>query len=172
MAKVQNRERLLRKLKALPKAARARIGAALDEGADEIVAMQKRLAPKRTGALANSIRKVKGNYAPDNPNVRGFGGAVKGDPDLTVTIVAGDAKAYYAAFVEFGTSPHRIAPKEAEALSINGNVLAPGRAVSHPGATAEPFFYPAYRALKKRVKGRASRAITKAVKEIAGNGGA
>jgi hypothetical protein len=38
----------------------------------------------------------------------------------------------------------------------------------HRGARAQPFFYPAYRALKKRVKSRLSRGASKAAKKIAG----
>ncbi len=38
---------------------------------------------------------------------------------------------------------------------------------AHPGTAPHPFFYAAYRTLKKRVKGRISRAMKKAIRESA-----
>ncbi|WP_461222623.1 hypothetical protein [Methylobacterium sp. CM6247] len=55
--------------------------------------------------------------------------------------------------MEFGTAPH-----------INGGLFA---GTQNPGAKAQPFFYPLYRAYKKRVKARVFRATTKAAKAIA-----
>jgi hypothetical protein len=37
----------------------------------------------------------------------------------------------------------------------------------HPGTAAQPFFYPSYRALKKRAKSRMSRAAKKAAQRVA-----
>jgi HK97 gp10 family phage protein len=139
--KIQNRDRLKAKLAAIPKEARAEIHKALDKSATEMVETAQSFAPVKTGALRNSIGKTFGEYAADNPNVRGVtaGGGV-GDPDLTVTIHAGDQEAYYAAFVEFGTK----------------------------AAPAHPYFFPAWRLLKKRVLSRIKRATTKAAKKVAG----
>lgn len=137
----------------MPLKARQAIAPALEQGANEIAAMQKRLVPKASGALERSIRVVKGNYTPDNANVRGVGGAGAGDPDLTVRVVAGDATAWYARLVEFGTAPHE-----------NGGRFA---GTQNPGTKAQPYFYPAVRALRRRVKGRITRATKKAVKEVA-----
>ncbi len=50
-------------------------------------------------------------------------------------------KAWYARFVEFGTGPHIIKPKNKEALSIGGQVV---KEVQHPGAVAKPFMRPAF----------------------------
>lgn len=158
MAKMQNRERLLRKMERLPTAARQSMRVALDQSAGEIVDMQKRLVPRRSGALQNSIGYTFGNYRPDNSNVRGVSAGAEGaDPDLSVTIHAGDATAFYAAFVEFGTAPH---PQPNN----------PRIGYSHPGANAQPFFFPAYRALKRRVKSRITRAAKKAARDVAGGG--
>jgi HK97 gp10 family phage protein len=117
--------------------------------------MQKRLVPKDSGALERSIKVVKGNYTPDNANVRGVGGAGAGDPDLTVRVVAGNAEAWYARLVEFGTAPHENKGKFA--------------GTDHPGTKAQPYFFPAVRALRRRVKARITRATKKAVKEVAGS---
>lgn len=154
MAKVSNRDALLKKLATLPSAVRSAVRQALAEGADQITDEMKRLAPAQSGDLSRSIGSTFGSYVADNANVRGVTSAAKGaDPDLTVTIHAGDERAYYAAFVEFGTAPH-----------INGGLYAGSK---HPGSKATPFFFPAYRANKRRVKSRISRATTRAVKQVA-----
>jgi HK97 gp10 family phage protein len=62
-------------------------------------------------------------------------------PD-SITIHAGDKDAFYARWVEFGT-------------------------VARP---ASPFFFPAYRSLKKRMVSRNKREINKAVKKVAAGG--
>lgn len=153
---MKNRERLLRKLRALPPAVRKRMREAIVAGAEQVVAAQKRLAPRKTGALAASIDYSMGSYTPANPNVRGVtSGGGAGDPDLTAVIHAGDAKAFYAKWVEFGTSPH-----ENKGLYEGSE---------HPGAKPAPFFYPGYRAQKRSVKSRISRAMRKGIKEATGN---
>lgn len=59
-----------------------------------------------------------------------------GRHELSVEVKAGNQKAFYARMVEFGT-------------------------VKTP---AHPYFFPAYRALRKRIRSRISRAIGKAVR--------
>jgi hypothetical protein len=113
--------------------------------------MQKRLVPKDSGALERSIKAVKGKV---NKRTAGLStGEVQGDPDLSVTIVAGDETAYYARWVEFGTAPHQ-----------NGGMF---KGSHNPGVRARPFFYPPIRALRRRVKSRITRATRKASREIA-----
>jgi len=167
MTKVRNRERALKRLSAIQGAPRQAIRDALKQGAEEVTAMQKRLAPHKSGDLQNSIGYTFGSYRPENSNVRGMtASSGGGDPDLTVTIHAGDAKAFYAAFVEFGTSAHEIKPKRPGGLlNVYGRLLT---TVSHPGATPQPFFFPGWRATRKRVKSRISRATTKSVRKAAG----
>lgn len=162
MAKVQGLDKLKKKLAALPKETRAELRAALQKSADEIVAMQKRLAPKETGELANSIVATPGGKGPAYS--QGAASPTAGDPDLSITITAGNTRVRYAHLVEFGTRPHTIRAKDGGALGPGGIF---GTEVEHPGATAQPFFYPGYRALKKRVRGRISRGISKAAKKVA-----
>lgn len=77
--------------------------------------------PIKSGALRKSIRVA----------TRSKGGVV------SATIRAGDAKAFYAHMVEFGTAAHKITAKK-------GGLLAIGVAsVQHPGARARPFMRPA-----------------------------
>ncbi len=157
--KILRREKLLAKLKALPAEARSAIKQALAEGADEITDMQKRLAPVSTrgnhgnppGALRDSIKQTWGGGRERYSSLNAYGGS--GDPDLTVRISAGNSKVRYAHLVEFGTAPH-----------VNGGKFA---GTLNPGSKAQPFFYPPYRALSKRVKSRITRATNKAAKKVA-----
>lgn len=155
--RVLNRERLKRKLAALPKRARAEIHKALEKGAEEIKTTARNLVPVSSGDLRESIDYTFGKFEADNPNVRGVqaGGGLE-DPELSVTIHAGDEKAYYAAFVEFGTKPHE-----------QGGLFA---GAQHPGTKAQPYFFTAYRLLKKRVKSRIARATRKAARDVAAGG--
>lgn len=154
MARVKNRDKLLRKLAALPQRVKDQIKPAIEEGAAEIVKMQKSLVPKGdTGALERSIRTARGTV--NRRTAVLSTGEVKGDPDLTLTIVAGDETAYYARWIEFGTAPHENKGKFA--------------GTQNPGIRAQPFFYPPVRALRRRVKSRITRATRKAAKEVAGS---
>lgn len=147
---IEGLDRLRRKLKALPVRAKARIREAMESAAEEIVMMMKALAPVDDGDLQMSISWTWGK-APKGAmtiaTVKGAGG------ELLLTIFAGNAKAFYARWVEFGTNAH-----------LQGGKFA---GTQHPGTTAQPFFYVSFRALRRRVKGRVSRAITKSAKEVA-----
>lgn len=151
--KTANVGRLKRKLAAMAPAAKEEIRKALAESANEITGLQRAAAPKRSGALARSIGNTFGQYTPDNSNVRGVS-ATGGGHDLSVTLHAGDELAWYPAFVEFGTEPHRQ-PRN----RFNGG--------EHPGAAPHPFFFPMFRLGKKRAKSRIARAVNRAAKKVA-----
>jgi HK97 gp10 family phage protein len=138
MAKVEGRGELKRKFAAMPRAVREEVKAALVKSADELVGMQKRLVPVKTGALRDSI-----HYEIE-------------DDGLRATVTAGDKEAFYARFVEFGTPPHE---NQGE---FKGS--------ENPGAPARPFFFVSYRALRKPIKSRLSRAITAGIKKVAKGG--
>ncbi len=134
---ISKRAALSEKLKALPEAVKTEIRAALATSAQEIVALAKRLVPVGTGALRDSIGWTFGK-APEGSMVlaeANFG-------DLSVTVFAGNHKAFYARWVEFGTVKMK----------------------------AEPYFFVSYRTVRKRAKSRISRATTKAAKKVAANG--
>ena len=149
-ASVKGLKALQRKLDRLPAAVKARIREAMEKGADEIVAMARSLVPEESGALRQSIGWTWGR-APKGAMAIGQVDATGGD--LTITIYAGDSDAFYARWVEFGTSAH-----------VAGGKFA-GAAI--PTIPARPFFHVSLRANRRRVKGRISRAITKAAKEVA-----
>lgn len=147
-------DRLKKKLRRFPSVVEAEIRAAMEVSANEIVALAKSLAPADSGTLRNSIAWTYGD-APQGSIVLG---KVKGSQsgNLKITVYAGGPDAYYARFIEFGTAPH-----------INGGRFAGS---ANPGTAAQPFFYPAYRATRKRAKGRVTRAVNKAAKRVAAGG--
>jgi hypothetical protein len=97
------------------------------------VAEAKRAVPRKTGNLGRSI--VIGR--------------------LTKSSATVEAKANYAAYVELGTKPHVILPKNRKALAWGGPRRLSGRLragarpehfakkVNHPGTKAKPFLRPA-----------------------------
>lgn len=94
---------------------------ALRAGAQKIREEAQRLVPVKSGALKRSIR-VSTNAQ----------GAV-----AKSTLRAGDAKAFYAHMVEFGTAPHKITARKAKVLAIGV------ASVNHPGSKPKPFMRPA-----------------------------
>lgn len=124
--------RLKKRLEAIPVAVRAAIKPAMEKSAQEIVALAKALCPVNDGDLRDSIGWTWGD-APEGSIVL----AASEGAALRITIYAGDDEAFYARWVEFGTS-HSL---------------------------PEAFFIPAYRLNKKRAANRIKRAISKAVRE-------
>jgi len=155
--KIDGLDRLKRKLGRFPEMARREIAKAMEQSAQEVVEMAKRLAPIEDGDLRDSIgwnwyaappgSMVLGEVRPEG---------TKGAGNMAIVIYAGDDKAFYARWVEFGTRPH-----------VNGGIFA---GTQHPGSRAHPFFFPSWRAMRKRAKSRVSRAITKAAKAVAAGG--
>jgi HK97 gp10 family phage protein len=131
-----------KKLKDMPAEIRKEIRGALQKSSEEIVPAMKHTVPRRSGDLAKSIGSTFGSFKASNPNVRGILDKRKrsADPDLSLTIHAGDKKAWYAALVEFGTVKTK----------------------------AQPFFLPVWRAYRKRAVSRVKRATSKAIKKVFG----
>lgn len=142
--KIEGLEKTLARIKAMPAAAQAQISQALEKGATELVAMQKRLAPVEEGDLRDSIEwHWTGQGDAGQGNDSAYRQSAKGAAHLAVTITAGGApKSGHAGWVEFSTA------------------AAPG----HAATPAQPFFFPAYRALQKRIRSRIARAMGKAVR--------
>lgn len=143
---VLGRARLQRKLQALPKAVKAPIRAAMVASANEIVAMAKNLVPvsePNGGTLRDSIGWTWGR-PPSGSIALGVAQALGGE--LSLTVFAGNDKAFYARWVEFGT----------QSGLIGGG-----------GNPAQPFFFPAYRANKKRLKARINKAVRDAASSVA-----
>lgn len=141
---VEGAARVRRLLAQIPAKVQEAAQRSLEQSAEEIVQLMRRLAPRDSGALANSIGWTWGN-APAGSMTLGTvkGGKASGSiyGSMVITIYAGGegagADALNARFQEFGTRKMR----------------------------ANPFFYPAYRANKKRVRSRLTRAIRKALND-------
>lgn len=162
--KIDGRDRLKAKIAAMPVKTREQIRKTLASSAADMVDAAKRFAPVDSGALRNSIGYTFGSHTADNANVRGVGSG-GGDHELSVSIHAGDKTAWYASLVEFGTVAHVIKPREpGGSLTIGGRQVDQ---VQHPGASARPYFYPAYRLTKKQLKSRIRSSVSRAAKEAA-----
>lgn len=122
----------------MPKLVKQEIRKALEQSAEEIVSLAKSLVPVDKGDLRDSIGWTYGD-APKGSISLGSVRASELTGDLTITVYAGNSQAFYARWQEFGTQKMQ----------------------------AQPFFYPAYRALRRRAKGRVTRATNKAAKKIA-----
>lgn len=121
MTGFSNRNRLRRRLKAIPVGVRKALKAQNAQNAADLVDTMKGFAPVQDGALVSSIKHQD----------------VSDSTRISQRVSAGARDAPYAAWVEFGTSKN----------------------------PANPFFWPAYRILKRRLKTRMSRAAKKAVQE-------
>lgn len=132
-------QRMRRRFALLPGLAKGGIRQSMMQGAEEVVTMQRRLAPKDDGDLQESIIWRWGKSALEL---------------LQIRITAGSKNVWWAHLVEFGTAPHVLGGR------FKGH--------QHPGTPAQPYFYPAWRALKKRVRARVARAFRKAVRASKG----
>jgi HK97 gp10 family phage protein len=145
-------DKLLRKLKALPPIFEKVAKAALAAAADEIVAAMKGFCPVDRGDLRDSIGWTFGE--PPKGSIAIIGEAFKvGGRKIKLTIFAGNAAAYYARWVEFGTAAH-----------AQGGMF---KGTDSPGTVAQPFFYPAWRLKKKKVKAKVVKAMNSAAKALA-----
>lgn len=92
----------------------------------------------RPGALRDSIGWKWGDAPKGTVSLGSMQTGLKGDDVSKITIYAGDREAFYARWVEFGTRKWK------------GN----------------PFFFSTWRNHRSRVRGRITRAIRKAIKEM------
>lgn len=120
--------------KAIPKAARINVRAAMEEAANDIVEEMWTLAPFKEGDLADSIGWTWGD-APEGALIIGTVGRTE-YATMRITIYAGGDDAFHARFQEFGTSK----------------------------MPANPFFFPVWRVRKKRFKNRVSRALRTSIR--------
>jgi len=122
-ARIVGRERMKRRFRKLPVLAKEEATKGFGKGADEVVAMMKRVAPRDDGDLIRSIHWMWSR-------VRRSSGLI------ALRIRAWSPKVRYSHLVEFGTAPHKQGGKF--------------KGAQHPGTRPQPFFYPSWRALKKR----------------------
>ncbi len=142
----------------IPAAVKKNVAAELEDIADEIVAQMFGMAPQLTGDLAASIRWTWG----DAPS----GGLVIGEVadrkhgGMRITIFAGGEEATRR-------QQARASGNRARDQSRGGTFDQDVARLQEFGTSkmpANPFFFPVWRANKRRVKGRVSRAISKAIR--------
>lgn len=152
--RIEGLKKLDLKLRRLaPAAMRAAREAVLD-GAQEIANLQQNLVPYDQGELHDSI--VVTPPGGTTPPYSQPGGSRKAGPEQAI-ITAGNSGVRYAHLVEYGASPH-----------VNGGQF---KGTLNPGTTAQPFFWPAYRALRNRVRGRITRTIKREIVKVVKAGG-
>lgn len=147
MATIEGLEALKRKFRAMPQEVRKEVMKSVPVSAAELVAMQKRLVAKKKHKLENSIRfemvtdfkalVIAGGTSETKREVR------KGSGEFTDEAILN----------EFGTKAHKAGGK------FKGARI--------PAEPARPFFFPAFRALRRRLKGRISRSISTGIKKVA-----
>ncbi|MGR3440519.1 HK97-gp10 family putative phage morphogenesis protein [Salipiger abyssi] len=122
-------------MRAIPLRVRLEVVRQLEKEADKVVALMRAFAPKRTGAGAESIGWTWGDVPKGAITV---GKVATYDYDrIAIKIYAGGGDAFYMNFQEFGTTKQ------------SGN----------------PFFFPVWRAEKRRVKSNLKAAVRRGIKK-------
>jgi len=99
--------------------------------AEAAASTASRLAPKRTGRLAASIRYRR-------------------EGEMSYSVGSG---LRYAPFVEYGTKPHLIRPVSAKVLAFTvGAAKVFAKIVKHPGSKERPFLRPAFKEIEPKLK--------------------
>jgi HK97 gp10 family phage protein len=129
-------KRLQKRLDAIPKEVIAAVRPALEKSGQELVATMKQLAePSRD--TGKLIDSITYTTAGNTTPPYSQPGGSQVVPANSVMVTAGNTDVRYPHLVEYGTTK----------------------------APAQPFFWPAYRLLKKRLQNRIKRSISKAVRE-------
>ena len=117
----------------------------MEEGAAEVVAEMKRLAPVDSGALRDSINWTWGDVPAGTftiADIRSGKNAGEQYATLRIRIYAGSKQAFYARWQEFGTKDH----------------------------PAQPFFYVAWKKHRAKFRARIRAAVRAAIKKEFSNG--
>lgn len=165
---VKGLSKLQKKLSKLPEVVKDRIAKAMEQGAEEIVNLAKSLVPVDEMVLYDSIGWTWGDPPKGSITLGSVRRSRTSKEGLKITIYAGNSEAFYARWVEFGTSPHNVA--QGGGTKSGQRQLRKGGGLGHPGSRAQPFFFPAYRANRRRVRSRITRATSAAAKAVAAGG--
>ena len=163
---VQGLDKLLRQIAAIPKGVAEAAEYQLSENAYTLADAIKSHAPVATGALAASVSYCAGD--PPEGATLGGGQTSNADPlgealserGLRYSIFAGDKRAFYARWIEFGTRAGTKGDKVSDKSHRSRTV-----ARNHPGTKSQPFFYPTIRARAPQLKASIGRAISQAAKK-------
>jgi HK97 gp10 family phage protein len=134
----------------------------MEAAAERICDQARNLCPVDEGDLRASIGWTWG-AAPSGSLTLG---SFSGGGGLKLTIYAGNDKAFYARYVEFGTQAGARGQRVGDHGAGNRQSKKGRKSYrTHPGSSAQPFFFPAYRLEKKAAVARIRRAVAKAVRE-------
>ncbi|WP_438748404.1 HK97 gp10 family phage protein [Pararhizobium sp. O133] len=155
-AKVLGREALTKRLAQLAPNAEKYAADAKIKAMTEFAESMEGKAP--TGATLEYMHSFEADFLRNRPAQEMVGIKASKDPDAT-----GLYAEFIWRFLEFGTAPHStakgggtVAGKKAAAANPKG---------MHPGTTAQPHIFPAWRAFKPKAKKLIAAAINKAVRE-------
>lgn len=144
---VEGLDKLDRRWGAVPEAVRAAAKEALEKNAQELVQAMRRFVPKDSMALANSIGWTWGEAPAGSMSVGSVGAREYGT--MRITIYAGNEQSIV-------TNKRGIRFQNARIQEFGTKKMP-----------ANPFFYPAWRALRRRQRARLARAIRQAIKKAA-----
>jgi HK97 gp10 family phage protein len=128
--------RLNRRMAAIPKAVRAAVQPDLHKSGAELAGLMKQLAETSRDS-GDLIDSIEVTTGGNSTPPYSQPGGSMVVPENAVAVTVGNSKVRYPHLVEYGTTK----------------------------MAAEPFFWPAYRLLKKRLSNRIKRGIRKAVKD-------
>lgn len=132
---VQGLRELRARWSSIPRRVTEAVQAEMEKQAEQVVQMMRRLVPVDQGDLRDSIGWTWGEAPKGAMTIGKVGGKEYGT--LRITIYAGGTKAsFHAFFQEFGTR----------------------------NMAANPFFFPSWRARRKRVKSGITKAMNKAIR--------
>lgn len=149
---VRNKDRLMRKLAALHPTIANELNLMNKAAAEQMAEYARQFVPVKTGKLKESIVVTPPGETPPPYSQGGVQG--RPVPDNAYAVSAGNSGVRTAHLVEYGTTPHTL-----------GGFF---EGAEHPGSRARPFFWPAYRITKRKHKRESAKALTKAIKKVAG----
>ncbi|GGW23985.1 hypothetical protein GCM10011452_09200 [Gemmobacter lanyuensis] len=155
---VQGLNELNRRWTAIPKKVRDAVRVEMEKAADDVVATMRRFAPVDTGALRESIGWTWGDAPAGALTIGKVGKTEYGT--MLITIYAGGTE-------QTKRRQARASGTRARDQKRGGYFDTDVARLQEFGTkvmNAHPFFFPAWRAKRTKVKGNISRAITRAIK--------
>lgn len=156
--------KLQRRLAAIPKAVKSAAQVEILKQAEAMAETMRRFAPDdpATGEpdLKTSIEVTPAGKS--TPPYSQPGGSLV-VPENAVAVTVGNENVRYPHHVEYGTNPHDVSKGGG---TLRGRIRAAlGGGTQHPGAPAQPFFWPAVRLHNKKSAAAIKRAVRKAVRD-------
>lgn len=154
---VKGKEALKKRFRRFENQVLIEVKAAMEKSAKELVAEMKAASPNVE--IARSI-KWKWGDAPEGGYTLATASGGSKYQTLKITVYTDRHDAWFAHFFEFGTELRTR--KEVGGFFKGSDV----KSKDTGQIVAQPFFFPTYRANRKRIKSRLNRALNKAVKKV------